>query len=355
MVQGTGQDTTAPYLLSVIVIGVCAVSKEYFTSMDMREFINHLDDADKARTCSEGDTYRLSHDECGDHKGRLYVTKRDSGRYLFFCHNCQKRGSYTPSLAGFRLRSNGHLSKYKEKDTYTLQIHKGGYVQGKVVNLFANYLPNEILEFPVADSLHRWSGGKCFLGTHGLDCSFAPMLIHWGCGPKDSEPKTTQEFTGYQMWDVSKDRTHKVSHGRMTPSLFYDTEGGPYHKLLVIVEDPISALFVVIHTGGMAEALCLFGTNIQPEVLSEYGTLYDHVVVWLDSDSQDNLKLQAAMVRRLQFVNSSVYDASCFSGFNEVDNLFYTKEGKHGVLKHDPKNYKPSYLQEKLNRYLADF
>lgn len=333
--------------------------RQYFTTHEMREFLKV--DPDEAMSTSHEDTFHINHEACHDTRSRLYITRRD-GRHLFYCHNCGKRGSYADDAANTVRRPKYTRVERDDDMTVHLPDLKNGLVNSKVVVNLNRYLPEFMLTYPIAYNMFRWSGGKCYvtMSNTSLAMDSIQPIVHWMTGPKqvlDEIPESpcSLKYSGVQLWLVDETSRmfekwkSKTSHGRMVPALFYDMLNGPNDDLLVITEDPVSAMCV---TGHGANALCLFGSNLSPIALSEYAALYNKVLVWLDYDSSQNRHKATEFARTAGLFCSNAYDA--ISLLNE-DKLRYQSRNKDGHLKHDPKNYQPEYLAEVLNKIKSGF
>jgi len=55
----------------------------------------------------EGTTVKLNHNECGDTRKRLYVTKKPLGVLLGYCHNCEAWSKYSIETSVHTLRNRG--------------------------------------------------------------------------------------------------------------------------------------------------------------------------------------------------------------------------------------------------------
>lgn len=321
--------------------------KEYFSIPQMRDM---LDDANTLNGGKHiGATTSINHLSCGDTRNRLYITPTE-GKHLFYCHNCGSRGCLiTDSRTNLR---RFHL----EKDI----DHPGGKVEYKhrywpmlshchgVVSCYlAAYLQLGTVRGIPQDAF-QLSGGKCFIECGGALDDVRPTM-NFCTGPShsaiDEMPSSISEyeFAGVQQWRWSEGNVTKRSTGKMTPALFYNVAAGMGENLLVICEDPISAMCLVQQG---ADALCLFGTNIPSTLLCDYAIRYDRVMIWLDLDSYNNRTLSLEYARTCQLVNDNVTNF-----INKIDDtqLRYTRENKTcGMFKHDPKNYKPEYVRSTL-------
>jgi hypothetical protein len=314
---------------------------KYLTTAQMHRYLYDV----QTRGSITG-TSSINHDECGDKRNRLYITPTSDDKFLFYCHNCGTRGCLIDQdLPNIR-------NRYLEKDA--------DYPLG-VVEFTARYWPmltmcNDMVVFHLARYLgiststdvpqlaFKLSGGKCFIECGGKFEDIRPCMDFY-TGPAhgilDDVPTTITEykFAGMQRWRWEDGNPVKRSAGKMSPALFYNVDTGVGDNLLVICEDPVSAMCVV-ESG--SDALCLFGTNITNHSLCDYSIMYNHVLVWLDLDSDENRALSVNYTRVCQLVSDH---AVSFRNHLDATQLRYTKHGSKGFIKHDPKNYKPEYVR----------
>jgi len=316
---------------------------KYFSVREMQDFVDSLS---TGYTPVREGTMSINHDACGDSRKRLYITSTHNEKYLFFCHNCSMRGCLIVSDVGSirKLQLEHDVSCPLGTIEYTLRYWANSLPCASllVTSHLSQYLHLDS-KF-VHQQVFRLSGGKCFVEPCGWhDVPHNMMQI--GTGPShgfiEELPAHIAEysFSGVQRWTWADDGAiTKRSNGKMVPALFYDIEQGVGEKLLVICEDPISAMHVV-QCG--ADALCLFGTNIKHDTLCDYVIRYDSVMIWLDGDSPENIEAAASYKRVCHLVVDHVVD---FYSHRDVTQLRYSKNSKCGWLKHDPKNYRPEYL-----------
>lgn len=329
--------------------------KEYFSIPQMRDM---LDDANTLNGGKHiGATTSINHLSCGDTRNRLYITPTE-GKHLFYCHNCGSRGCLLDDSSTNLVRRFQHL----ERDIDS----PGGRVEYKhrywpVLSHCANAVKLHLAAYlqlgtvrGVPQDAFQLSGGKCFIECGGTLDDIRPV-INFCTGPShfaiDEMPSriTEYEFAGVQRWQWFDSKLTKRSNGKMSPALFYDVDKGLSENLLVICEDPISAMCLVAQG---ADALCLFGTNIPSTLLCDYAIRYDRVMIWLDLDSYDNRTLSLEYARTCQLVNDKVTN---FINVIDDTQLRYTKENKTcGLFKHDPKNYKPEYVKHVLTLATLD-
>jgi hypothetical protein len=333
--------------------------RQYFTAHEMQSFLKT--EPETAKATSYEDTYHINHDDCGDSRARLYITKRDN-RHLFYCHNCGKRGSYGVATSP-NIRDTPYRRPLEAMD-YSVDIHAkhDWFLHPHVHSILLRYLPT--CAIANAYSLYRYSGGK-LLGMTAPSSKTAQRGLLWATGPSeviDGIPTTTptRHYAGLQLWTLAPEPLEpedchelkwmsKVSKGKMAPALFYDALNGQRDNLLVIVEDPISAMCVT--STGIADALCLYGSNFAAIAVSEYVALYNTVCVWLDYDSEDNIRKSVALSRMANLFCSRVHN---FTG--SVPDLRYQVNSKStGFTKHDLKNYYPRFVEETLYSYSAGF
>ena len=317
----------------------------FFSVREMREVVDSFADG-----VDMGATYHIDHDDCGDKRGRLYVTNTGDGKYLLYCHNCGSRGCLMDDTPyNIRRRNQNLATKSHVDNTFPLHlwpmlktIHTG--VKSALLKYL--YLPED--NIPTA--MFNLTGGKCFVDACAglVGVSDAGNFIEWGTNPSHesvSEVPTAHErfdFAGKQAWYWDDGKWRKVSRGCMGPALFYNVTEGNNYDLLVICEDPISAAYIVERG---ADALCLFGTNIRNSTLCDYAIQYRAVLVWLDCDSDENRKKGWDYSRAAGLMCDRV---SNFSSHTDQAQLRYIATNSAGLIKHDPKNYKEEYVNNVL-------
>lgn len=310
---------------------------KYLSKQDMRL---HLAD-DELVELGLGATDHVNHGTCGDTRARLYITRYDRG-FLFFCHNCQARGLLIEDgvLANVRERAFGDSrvtggTRDKctgiDNDWYTHDPHHKIPHNDPFVDKVIRYTGWE--EY---GPYHRWSGGKIFLA------GYSGYIFSSG----------GTEQTGYQGWDRDdKEKLRKTSSGKIQPTLYYDLEAEERDDLLVIVEDPISALCVT--STGLADALVLFGTNCPSEIATSYALAYDRILVWLDADNTQVLEAERTIARTMGMFNRNIRSmADSAMPLNKVDLRFMDE--KLAGKQYPERMPEPKYLQPDILRTLLD-
>ena len=321
---------------------------KYFSTAQMQEYLYNASNG-KSSTAREG-TISTCHIECRDTRNRLYITPTSDDKFLFYCHNCGTRGCLIQDGDGTNLRRRRYLEKDADYPLGVVEYNERYWPMLEHCNpTVAAHLSKYVtmpMPIGVPQKAFKLSGGKCFVECGGVldDCR---PVITFCTGPAhgflEGTPTSITEykFAGMQRWKWEDGKIVKRSSGKMSPALFYNVDTGVGDKLLVICEDPISAMCIV-EAG--ADALCLFGTNITNHSLCDYSIRYDSVLVWLDLDSDHNCTLATHFVRTCQLV---IDKAANFRDYKNEEHLIYRVRSSNGVgdIKHDPKNYQHEYMK----------
>lgn len=108
-------------------------------------------------------------------------------------------------------------------------------------------------------------------------------------------------------------------------------------KCVVLVEDFIS----YIRVGTQYSACCLFGTNCNNEVLTEFLKQYDTIIVWLDNDTgrrdgrnpgQDAAKKIISRLQNIVYKKFALSNKVVYNVITENDPKFYTDSEIRGIL-----------------------
>ncbi len=247
-----------------------------------------------------GDTLSINHEDCpagADTRRRLYITRNSASphRMAVYCHNCQEGGYVSTAqttgsmdTSDYILRMETESAEFKEpqgilyaEDTEDTQSYMEGHypilTEYKHSNEWYFYYPNKhAVYFPVFNTQTNDTSEK------PIGYQYRPMSSDW-TGPRYLTAKEKDK------------KLYTYMHGR-------DSD-----DILFIVEDLMSAFILVSENH---RALCLYGTNADPEVL--YCAKDDNpstIIVWLDSDT-DHVDNQAHKIKelcRMLYPSAQVY------------------------------------------------
>lgn len=254
---------------------------------------------------TDGTEARINHDDCGDSRGRLYLTLRD-GLVLGFCHNCGAKGGVhagVPSIARppsewvREPSSTSELKTAQNEDTYMyLRAREVGHISEHRDAAWHTYLA--LRGVPTDNPLTAWRLAD-FSEKYGYDYGyhkFAEKGMHrvtyWIHKTDDSYP----EFDRYG-WRIEDNLYVDSSTGALTRSSFMyndiekanaispltidsEREG---NTTVVLVEDRLSAIAGSLAVPDMDWA-CLWGTKLREADLLKLLLRYDTVSTWLDPD-----------------------------------------------------------------------
>jgi hypothetical protein len=259
-----------------------------------------------------GATERVNHDECGDTRGRLYITRKeggDDGIILAYCHNCGLGGG---SRLGRRARSD------------------------------ARAVPKSVVGRPANDPFSLPSGTTFELGE------FSPEALSW-LRSYDLDRELPGPWVGYDpfmnrivlpVWNGEGLQAYQwrsfdptwtgpkyVSRFRKQPEADVpqplEVPGAPYPSVLVVTEDTLSAVKVALagYTG-----LPMWTAPRNCGKLLGLSRLYSNVVIWYDNDNPEVVLNAVKFARRLRAFNPRVEiildksDPKCYT----IEEIQYT-------------------------------
>jgi hypothetical protein len=236
-----------------------------------------------------GATVRVSHDGCGDTRGRLYITRKQDGSgsgrpyVLAYCHNCGLGGRSVPRS----FRSSGALRNAG------IQVPSAPEVLAlpKGVEFDSSRWPYEVQGW-----LRRY--GIDLTSTHPYlaydPASESLILAAW----------SSDGLEGYQArsfrkgWDGPKYLTYRKRDAKLPQRV------GNVGDLAVICEDTVSALKVA--QTGIATGIPMWRAPADSDRLLELSKEYGKIVVWLDNDNPLVRRNALALARRLRAYNRQV-------------------------------------------------
>ena len=259
-------------------------------------------------------TVNIDHEDCPagtDTRARLYITRKNNGDVLVYCHNCSGRGfrkvSTTRNIYDILDRSSGEDSG-----------HEDGYSLPKDVNPRPETWPNEARRW-----VSQYGITTKEMERHNL--YYSPFLRRVVLPVYDKD----WEIIGYQsrrIYESDPGPKYLTQLPRKTSGVF-SSIGNPRGSKIVLVEDTLSAIKVGVSTD--YDAVACLGGDVKPERLVELSDHYDNVVVFLDND---NAQIKKAQGRAY---------AQCRNIFKGSTQIVYGDK--------DPKEYSRSDLKRLLD------
>lgn len=208
-------------------------------------------------------TVRVDHDDCPagvDTRRRLYVTRKEDGSIIAYCHNCGNSGFHG---GGSRFRS-------PSLGVPLLEIEEKELIMPERMIRDRNYWPKEMFSWLKECGIH-WTLAE----KYGI-CYDA--LRHRAVIPKLN---SRGELVQYQSRRLVDDGSPKYLTNKLKNEHASDPIGSG-GKTCIIVEDMISAIRLV--SLGY-DAVPLFTDTMKSETMLTLVGKYDTIIVWLDNDS----------------------------------------------------------------------
>lgn len=242
---------------------------------------------------ADGETTNVSHDECGDTRRRLYITKKKDGVGIAWCHNCAKWGI---------LKQEGTIRRVLRSTSSPPALPKKDKLQMADLKL-VNVLPYVAEEYLRRYNMFESTSYK-FQWDTLTDRLAIPVYVDsgtWLC---------EQDIVGYQLRDlkgggpkyitIKKDQSESLQRviGR---------GGGHLRKEdpIIITEDIISALLLKINT--TFDTIPLLGLSMHIETALKIKDNYKVAVVWLDNDKPEVIEAANKIKSLLSMMGVSTY------------------------------------------------
>lgn len=232
-------------------------------------------------------TYRLNHPDCpagADMKRRLYITRKDDGTILGYCHNCGDSG----------VASSGGMG-YSRGDSIVCPSDKV-----ETIAMPAN-LEAQPRDWPT--EAQQWlfkanvSWRVAVQHSLAFDINTRRVVI----------PKFNQEneLVMYQTRNVGLDdgckyTTVKKMDSEIHTPVYASVDTG----VVVICEDMMSAIRIV--ECDIADAIPLFSSNVDIKKVLTNVENYDIIIVWLDNDGVEVERHRDKLVKELSMVHVNV-------------------------------------------------
>ena len=262
-----------------------------------------------------GEQLKFNHAECPagvDHRGRLYVLRKEPRLWLAYCHNCGEGGAVS---------TDSHGGLWAETDTVLKSLEN--YFKGSQEIKDTMTLVSTKLALPADCTFatiawDAWAHERLWEHfTNGTQVIAPPY--RWSFSPSLNQLITPinregEALCGYQA-RCSPDRKPKCittySPNNKGEPLFYIGKQWP---TLFIVEDPLSALR--IHQDRDASVMALLGTHLNEvafvsllRFVERHGI--NQIVIWMDDDEAGMKAAHLIFMRVRQQYNQDVKVVVC--------------------------------------------
>lgn len=237
-----------------------------------------------------GEQGRFNHTNCTagmDTRGRLYVLHKDNNLWLAYCHNCGETGVLKSGVLMPDMRDIVH----QLKDT----IYKRDLVADRVVieqTTAVVQMPDDANSGATWD---EWAVSRMWQHHTTREIALG-MPYAWSFSPSRNQIITpiTNRFDcwiGYQARNAPGMTPKSITiyaEGQKGQPLFYNYARPDGRRILVIVEDPLSAMR--IHNECSVYSCALLGTHLSDVAIQELLRLVDEheierILIWMDADS----------------------------------------------------------------------
>lgn len=234
-------------------------------------------------------TYHVNHDDCPagiDTRGRLYVTRKEDGVILGYCHHCGMSGYYHEkgSVRNIHIERAPFVpssaTTYPQLDAVVEEYHYLSTSQPLDVTL---WLRRFGLDMALCHE-DRWCWGKMR----------DRLMLVWPSFAADGN------IRGFQTRSVDDTPPKCLTYGIIKPHIFnpHDSE------ILVIVEDRASG--VKVAQAGFAACVMNGSSALRGPDAHSLFTMFDHFVVWYDMDNDPVRRNAGASTRALRMFTTAV-------------------------------------------------
>jgi hypothetical protein len=234
-------------------------------------------------------TVRHNHDHCPagvDTKRRLYVTRKENGSVVAYCHNCGNSGASIHRRTHFRrdIHSNSVASVGGEiKMPLNIETDMSKWpIEARTWVLKAKGTLTNLQEYALAYDLDT---KRVIIPKFNLD----------------------NELVMYQSRNVGLDDGPKYMTVKQGEADIYSpvqlTDDAD--TTLVICEDMMSAIKLV--EIGTVDALPLFSSNVKFDKLLTHVLGYDIIIVWLDNDGVEIERHRDSLARNCRALGKNVH------------------------------------------------
>ena len=225
-------------------------------------------------------TERVNHDDCPagvDTKRRLYVTRKEEGNVVAYCHNCGNSGVH------------GGASRHRSAHIPVPQVEsKAGKLEVK------GNMKDQPYDWP-KEMLH-------WLNECGIDLTIAVKygIVYDADDRRIIIPKLNRsgDLVMFQSRRLYGDGTPKYLTYKVKDAYYHDAlEGKAEPNTCIVVEDMLSAIRCA--EAGYT-AVPLFTANATDETMLTMVREYDTIVVWLDNDNTTVIRSSSQCCRKLR-------------------------------------------------------
>ena len=250
-------------------------------------------------------TMRKNHDDCGDSRRRLFITRTTKNLVIGYCHNCGKDGAIPVGIC----------VKLLDTDIAPMAPHKNIAYD---VEEYLQSLP----ECGLPPHARRWIKEAFFENYNDTEL-YNYFGICWDdirgglVIPRYQDNKVThfqwRFFNGgfkYQTqlggnYDLLAIRAVEYK-GQGDAGSFLPVQPWPSKKVTsaVIVEDILSAYRISRESGGWLHGICLEGSHFPMERAMKIAKRYATIAVWLDNDSEIIESAAESVMTKLRLVGA---------------------------------------------------
>jgi hypothetical protein len=217
-----------------------------------------------------GTTIHMNHDECGDTRRRLYITVKDDGSAVMWCHNCQKWG-------GGRLHARGPRPRPARTVPTKAPLIREEDMRLSTINHSFFYLTNYGISRDTIEKYWiQWEETSNRIHYPVFDASGIMVGGQLRAVAQENGHEYAAQCTDLKYISWRKDELVSMQHFLFPWS--------HERKTLVITEDYLSAC-KVRQVRPDVDAMPLLTVSMQPDTaLRIVSRGYENVIVWLDND-----------------------------------------------------------------------
>ena len=230
----------------------------------------------------------INHDDCPagvDTRRRLYITRKDNGVILGYCHNC---GSSGVSVHRYTVHRVAHVESMVTQEEISMPAN---------LELYPKHWPIEAFKW-VSDAGISLTTAQKYALAYDLDTR--RVII-----PKFN---LDNELVMYQSRNVGLDDGPKYITVKKLGAQIHD----PMRRsalvpsdTVVICEDQLSAIRIV--EDGKCDAIPLYSSNVKFTKLLTPGSNYGKIIVWLDNDGVAVTRHRDVLINNLRVIGKVTY------------------------------------------------
>ena len=242
-------------------------------------------------------TARINHKSCPageDIRRRLYVTRKEDGNVIAYCHNCSNSGFH------------GSASRFRRNpvDVPLVESEEKELIMPEYMRNDKNYWPKEMIAWLIECGIPLQIAqeyGICY------DSKRHRVVI-----PKLNKDGTLVQYQSRRLVDDGSPKylTNKLKHEYIHDPI------GPGGSTCIIVEDMISSIRLAMLG---YDAVPLFTDTMDSESMLTLVGKYDKIYVWLDNDSVVVDRHADVIVTGLRLLDQ---DAQRITGFRDPKHYY---------------------------------